>query len=299
MDHTNGDGHSGQFQHRIISAKGAPPAAGAGAVSSPFAMGQQIAKAAGIDLTQEPEPRSAAASPTAGKPNAHNWNGGRYPPKSRQGQTADAPAAGRAASLVDRAKQTLDACGPLSVEKLAEGLGADLDKVRTLVRNGVAHGYWQRGKDAEGNKVIELCVAAPSKAPPKKGERGFKAWLTRQGQTSEAAPRRSRKAGAKKKPAKKASKPAAKASKPAKRPYTRRTPIKAPVKTVSLTIEQMNARARELATRPRGDLPALSCGLFNTGHLHIEVGDRSLVLDRGQARELVAYLDKIAAAIQE
>jgi hypothetical protein len=292
MDHTNGDGHSGHFQHRTISAKGAPPAAGAGAVSSPFAMGQQIAKAAGIDLTQEPEPRSAAASATAGKPNAFNWNGGRYPP-------AD-PAAGRPASLVDRAKQTLDACGPLSVEKLAEGLGADLDKVRTLVRNGVAHGYWQRGKDAEGNKVIELCVAAPSKAPPKKGERGFKAWLTRQGQTSEAAPRRSRKAGAKKKPAKKASKPAAKASTPAKRPYTRRTLIKAPVKAVSLTIEQMNARARELAaTRPSGDQPSLSCGLFNTGHLHIEVGDRSLVLDRGQARELVAYLDKIAAAIQE
>lgn len=45
--------------------------------------------------------------------------------------------------------------------------------------------------------------------------------------------------------------------------------------------------------------PSLMCGLFNTGELRIEAGDQVMRLDRVQARELVGYLDKISASMQE
>lgn len=64
------------------------------------------------------------------------------------------------------------------------------------------------------------------------------------------------------------------------------------------------AAKAKVATRPaeapQADpgVATLRCGLFNDGALHIEAPDQPpLRLNRAQARELVAYLDKISAAL--
>jgi hypothetical protein len=169
---------------------------------------------------------------------------------------------GRGPGLVTRAKETLKACGPLGIEQFAEGLGIDVKTAHTLARNGVQRKLWKREQHDDGEKLVLLSPRASK--PKKAGQSGLKHYLTKKaGPAPTKAPARKRKASA---PA-----PA-----PAPAPTT---PARLPV-------------AQTMASRAQ-------FGLFNTGEFHIVYDGQEMKLPREVTRDMVAYLDKIAGAMQE
>ncbi|MGE0333190.1 MAG: hypothetical protein AB7P37_21125 [Ramlibacter sp.] len=142
LDTTNGDGHTGQFDRRIVSAAGAPPAAAPGAVTSPFLIAQQYAANRGLELAEQPQVPRTSASPAA----------------AAAADVASKPPA----TPMARAKLTLQACGELTTEQLAETLEIDLKTARTVVQNGITKGYWARVTGADGVKRIKLTTPPPA-----------------------------------------------------------------------------------------------------------------------------------------
>lgn len=242
------------FVHRTVSAVGTASPAAAGALSSPFRMGQTLAAGAATETT------NGAAREVR-----------------RRGHR-----------VMPRARQALAACGTLTIEQLGEAVGeTDMAKVRKLVDNGIRAAYWKRGQDASGNMLIE--VSPPPIAEDKAKPRGFKGWLKRRGEPSAEAPRKSRPAAAKK---------AAKRKGPA---HARKAAAKAPnraARTVA-TSTPPDASQAAVAAEARALAADLTCGLFNTGELRLEVGDQVMRLTKPQVRGLIAYLDLISHALEE
>lgn len=244
------------------AAAGAPALAIDPAKASPFAMGAQYlsgrpagAEEAGPAAEQE---RAPAAAPTAST-----------------GRTVLRP----------RAIETLAACGPLTVEQLAEGLGAEVKTVNTLVKNCLSAGLFVRAQDREGNQVVQL---ADAKQP-----RGLKRYLAQQG--AKDARKAARGAGGGRKAAKSAQ--AAKAApSPAHVKRARRAACKAGELPVQL---QRSLGVVPAPSDAQAGLQGFAVGLFSDGHLEIHAGADRIDLTRAQVRGLVAYLDMVASAIRE
>lgn len=245
-DTTNGDGHKGTFTHRLVAA-GGPVDVPPGAVSSPFAMARLYAGDR-LNLDQE-EPEPPAATPPAEK---------------EKPIVNETPARrGRGPGMVTRAKDTLKACGPLTVEQLAEGLGMEIKQARTLAKNGIQKRYWKR-EQIDGSE--KLVLAGVVGTPRPEGQSGLKRYLSKRyadGPTS--------------------------AEKPSPAKGRAREP-KAP----AAPIQPANLPAVTPTSAPRAQF-----GLFNTGVFHIVYDGQELKLPREVTREMVAYLDKIATAIEE
>lgn len=155
------------FERRLVPA-GAPIAVPPGAVSSPFAMARQYAGDR-IDLdrqdTESPAPPARQEQPVMEKTPA---------PRGRP----------RGPGTVTRAKDTLKACGPLTVEQLAEGLGIELKAARTLVKNGIQRKLWKLVPH-EGVEKVALVQAGTDK-PKSEVPSGFKRHLAKNGSAAKA-----------------------------------------------------------------------------------------------------------------
>lgn len=235
------------------AAAGAPPLGVDPTRASPFAMGAQYlaGSQAGAEAA-EPASERESAPAVATKP-----------PKA---------STGRGPVLRPRAIETLAACGPLTVDQLAEGLGADVKTVNTLVKNCLSAGLFVRAQDHEGNQVVQQAAA--------KQPRGLKRYLAQQGA----------------KDARKAAKAAKAAPSPAQVKRARRAACKAG------DLPAQVQRSLGVVPAPsdlRAGLEGFAVGLFSDGHLEIHAGADRIDLTRAQVRGLVAYLDMVASAIRE
>lgn len=234
-----GDHYAG---HQEDTTAPAPPTQEKKPATSPFAMARQYAGDR-IDLEQEETPAEPANQE---KPSMSTATEG-----TRRGP--------RGPQLVTRAKETLKACGPLSIEQFAEGLGIDFPKAKTLAKNGTARGLWKSVRQDDGQMKLVLATSAADAPKKKGGKSGLKRHLAKRARIGAAAPKKTR---------------ARKASAPRER---------LPATAVVEVSEGDQARF----------------GLFNTGEFRIEYGGQEMKLPRKVTREMVAYLDKIAAALRE
>lgn len=157
-------------------------------------------------------------------------------------------------------EKTLEACGPLTLEMIAEALrttkAAAQLRVNKLARKNRVAVVGKEGRFKVYGLPHQVVPAAPT-ATAERAPRGFREWLQRKGEPSAEG-----------------------------RQLKRRPP---PSQSVT-----PSTPAAPLIDTP----PAVTCGLFNTGDLVIEAGGQVMRLARSQVRELVAYLDRIAAALQ-
>ncbi|MBX3589043.1 MAG: hypothetical protein KF796_20630 [Ramlibacter sp.] len=254
LDSTNGDGHPGTFQHRVVSAATAARPRGNLTSGNPFALG------------------AAAAAGAGGPPAAKRAN--RKPIKASK--AVHTKRRTRAGSMAARAIAVLAACGPLTAAQLAEGLGATNKQAGDLAVHGVklerivrikrddqtlygltptaAEEFNALVQTEEGRRLYGLEKAAGR-------ESGFKHWLGKKGAE------RAKSGGGK----------AAKASAAAQVPTS-------PVRGAA-------------AVMPRAGT-SLRCGLFNDGTFSISTDIETVTLTREQARELIAYLELIGAALE-
>lgn len=121
---------------------GAPISVPAGAVSSPFAMARAYAGDR-IDLDREdPEPPALPAEEE--KPIVKETSAGR---------------GSRGPNVFTRGKETLKACGPLSIEQFAKALDVEVGRAEAIADGGIGRGYWTRELGGE-RKLVPLTTPA-------------------------------------------------------------------------------------------------------------------------------------------
>lgn len=238
------------IRQTTVKAASAPALAVDATAASPFAMGAKFLAGRQVEPQPDGEPDPEDAAPAAPAT-----------PTRRKG--------GRRALLRPRAIETLQACGPLTLEQLAEGMGIELKQATDLVYNGVNRGDFERTTDRQGNKVIQL---APALRP-----RGLR-YLAQQAaksveQLAEGHPADAETTRAKGELERRLAQRAAKGERAA----------------------QATAGGEARFFVPEG----FAVGLFSDGHLQINTAEQSIDLTRAQVRQLVQYLDMVASAIRE
>lgn len=146
---------------------GAPISVPPGAVTSPFAMARVYA---GDRLDLDREDTEAPAVPAQEEQPVMNTK-------------ASGPGS-RGPQLVTRAKETLKACGPLSLDQFAEGLGIDRKKAAILARNGAQRKLWKREQHPDGEKLVLI------EPPTTAAASGFKRHLAKKAGAVPAKPRK-------------------------------------------------------------------------------------------------------------
>lgn len=209
---------------------------------------------------------------------------------------ASPPAKASRTLLRPRAIETLQACGPLTIEQLADGMGIELITATTLVRNGLSAGTFERATDRQGRDVVQLVKA--------KRAHGLKKHLSKSAKPP-AAPKahRGRKPGAAaggKKAAKKAATPKVTQRKPSPA-LVKRSRRQAAQKARALPAEVQ----RSVGVVPAPPLPArvapvpvagFACGLYSDGQFHIKARAGQLLIERDELRAMVDYLDRVGTA---
>lgn len=164
-----------------------------------------------------------------------------------------------ASELPGRLKKTLEACGALNVQQIAEALAISYDQAQKVASNTYARGLIARVRSGVkrhgGSTFSALAPAANNTGDAPRS--GFKRWLANQGEsTAEGRPKRARKEKG-----------------------------------------QIPTAPGQLVPAPPGVAaaePALRYALFSDGALRIEIGDQALVLPPRQASELLAYAAGVA-----
>ena len=175
--------------------------------------------------------------------------------------------------MAARAVLAIDACGPLDAGQIAEAVGITRQQAHGVAHHGVDCGYLVRHEGVGGKpSTYSLTANAKERAQPPAptapettgAMKGFKAWLTKAGETSAEgrAPR-----------------------------ATRAGPATVPARSAAASPAPVAAAA------PPAEVVTLRYAMFNDGTLRIEAGDASLTLPPEQARELLAYATKVSQAL--
>lgn len=217
------------FEHRVVSAAGAPPLPSPG-VRSAF----DLAGLPPLGLMGEQHPEQETPSPFK------SWLA-----KKGEGSAEGRAPAGRRALRSPKSKAVVEFLigTHKTADEVAQALRLSRKQAADLLSNMTARGVLMASGDGTGRRTYTLAGDASTPSAPQK-------------------------------------------------------PTTAPTRPARTADKAKVATQPAQATQAVSEVATLRCGLFNDGALHIEAPDQPpLRLNQAQARELVAYLDKISTAL--